>query len=99
MKLLVRATGTTSIGTGVMVQQVVLTHKSNVRMVCHIKQSTTGGTTNIRIPFDSDFGATPVRKMTSIFMDDAGLANENDKKLFVVMSGASGVGYVYGRTQ
>ena len=93
----VRATGTTSFGTvnGALVVGVVLTHKSNVRMVCHVKQSTTGGSGNIQIPFDADFSATPSRKTTSIFVDDTGLGVT--KKPYVVLSGVSGVAYVYYR--
>jgi len=93
-----RVTGTTSVGeaAGVIIQNVIVTHKSNVRVVCHVKDSTTGGATNIRIPFDADFNATPVRKMTSVFLDDVGLPITGGKA-YVKLSGTSTVGYIYYR--
>lgn len=96
-----RVTGTDSIGTGVLVQSVLVTHKSDARAICHIKESTAAGVTNIRIPFDVTGETTPalkpvLRHEAAVFLDNVGLPCP--KKTFVVVSGQSTVGYVYYRT-
>lgn len=79
---------------------MIVRHRSNVRAICNLKESTTGGSTNVLVPFEVTGEGTPVmkpalRKQQAIFFDGMGLWCE--KKVYAVLSGLSTVGWVYYR--
>jgi len=71
---------------GVIFVGMQITHLSSVQVLANIRSGSAGGA--IVAPFRADFGATPARKTTSVFLDDTGLVITGNRG-YLDMSGAS----------